>query len=323
MGKRIFLLLGTSFFFMLYSGIKATASPGRPSDYYQQNFKGRVVSADEQPFSNLSVRNTTTGVSVTTDRDGYFSIAATFGDTLEVARNGFKKIIFPITEDGELRFVMEYTQPEVMEIIGKPKPVERIYTTVPRHLSTASTDAIYSNDILRSPVTSVRNALTGRMTGIYSLQSSGQPGADGVSVSLRGFDPVVMIDGVVAPLTIFNLEDIESVTLVKDAIGAAMLGVRSSNGVLLITTRKGSAARQQISFTAQTSIQKPIGETKTLRAYDYARLYNEALANDGLPALYTQADLDAYQVVQIHTGILMLTGVKQCSKVLQDLTGIV
>lgn len=181
-------------------------------------------------------------------------------------------------------------------IVVKPKPpVELIYGATPWHLTATSTEALYSKDILKAPVTSAKTALTGRMAGLYATQFSGQPGADGASVSLRGADPVVIIDGVVANLTIFNLEDIESVTLQKDALSTAMLGVRGSNGALLITTKKGKAQRQSISFTAQTAFQNALGAPKTLNSFDYASLYNEALINDGLPVKYTQADLDAYK----------------------------
>ncbi|TWI80322.1 TonB-linked SusC/RagA family outer membrane protein [Lacibacter cauensis] len=174
-------------------------------------------------------------------------------------------------------------------------PVQLIYTAVPKHLTATSTEALYSKDVLKSPVTSVKSTLTGRMAGLYTYQASGQPGADGASVSLRGQDPLVIIDGVVANLSIFNLEDVESVTLQKDALSTAMLGVRGSNGALLITTRKGKPQTQSISFTAQTSFQSSLGFPKVLGAYDYATLYNEASLNDGLPLRYTQADLDAYK----------------------------
>lgn len=174
-------------------------------------------------------------------------------------------------------------------------PVPLIYAAVPKHLTAASTEALYSKDVLKSPVTSVKSTLTGRMAGLYSYQASGQPGADGASVSLRGQDPLVIIDGVVANLSIFNLEDVESVTLQKDALSTAMMGVRGSNGALLITTKKGKPQTQSISFTAQTSFQKSLGFPKVLNAYDYATLYNEASLNDGLPLRYTQADIDAFK----------------------------
>ncbi len=184
---------------------------------------------------------------------------------------------------------------EKKDSLPQKPPVQLIYGTAKPHLTATSTEALYSKDILKSPVTSVRNTLTGRMAGLYSFQGSGQPGADGASLSLRGFDPLVIIDGVVANLTIFNLDDVESVTLQKDALSTAMMGVRGSNGALLITTKKGKPQTQSISFTAQTSFQKPLGAPKTLGAFDYATLYNEALANDGLPLRYTQADLDAFK----------------------------
>ena len=184
---------------------------------------------------------------------------------------------------------------EKKDSLPKQPPVQLIYSTARPHLTAASTEALYSKDILKSPVTSVKSTLTGRMAGLYSFQGSGQPGADGASLSLRGFDPLVIIDGVVANLSIFNLDDVESVTLQKDALSTAMMGVRGSNGALLITTKKGKPQTQSISFTAQTSFQKPLGAPKTLNAFDYATLYNEALSNDGLPLRYTQADIDAFK----------------------------
>lgn len=174
-------------------------------------------------------------------------------------------------------------------------PVQLIYTAVPKHLTATSTETLYSKDILKAPVTSVKSTLTGRMAGLYTYQASGQPGADGASVSLRGQDPLVIIDGVVANLSIFNLEDVESITLQKDALSTAMMGVRGSNGALLITTRKGKPQTQSISFTAQTSFQSSLGFPKVLNAYDYATLHNEASLNDGLPLRYTQSDIDAYK----------------------------
>lgn len=192
-------------------------------------------------------------------------------------------------------FAQETAMPDSVLLQRQAPPVQLIYTTTPPHLNPASTEALYSKDILKAPVTSIKNALTGRMAGLYSIQSSGQPGADGVSLLLRGMAPTIIVDGVVANLSIFNLEDVESVTLQKDALSAAMLGVRGSNGALLITTKKGKVEKHSLSFTAQSNYQKSLGFPKTLNAYDYASLYNEALANDGLPARYTQQDLDHYK----------------------------
>lgn len=140
------------------------------------------------------------------------------------------------------------------------------------------------------------NGLTGRIAGLYTKQISGEPGNDGVNVVLRGQNPLVLVDGVPRELFSIDPEEIASVTVLKDALSTAMLGMRSMNGAILITTRKGKATPgYHFDFTAQTGISTPLRLPQPLSSFDYARLYNEALANDGKPPLYSGADLDAYK----------------------------
>lgn len=160
------------------------------------------------------------------------------------------------------------------------KEVSLLYQRVPQRLTVTSADAVYNRDLIKSPVTNVLNALTGRLAGIYTEQFSGQPASDGVNLSLHGRTPIVLIDGVVRNLTTLDLEEIESVTVLKDAVSTAMLGVRGANGAIVITTRKGSANQRSISFTAQSAIQQPLKMPQTLDASDYARLRNQAIDND-------------------------------------------
>ncbi len=190
-------------------------------------------------------------------------------------------------------------------------------------LTTASTQAIYTPTIIKQPVTNIQNTLTGRIAGLYTLQSSGQPGLgvpintntalnaqqsignpgfDAVALTLRGRTPIILVDGIPRPLTTIDLEEVESVTVLKDAMATAMLGVRGANGAILITTRQGSPGKQVISFTAQTAFQQPLGMPKALGAYDYATLRNEAIDNEirvnpnFVPSLrYSAADLQAFQ----------------------------
>lgn len=226
-----------------------------------------------------------------TNKQGDFTINANMGDTLLISLSGYKEVHFVLSELTSFSINLERD-----DIKDEPsRPVELIYTTVPPDLTTASNDAVYNREILKTPVTSFRNALTGRLAGLYTLQTSGLPGSDGSSLTLRGQSPVVIIDGVVANLTAFDLEEIESVTVLKDAIGTAMLGVRGSGGAVLVTTKKGKVGHQQISFTAQTAVQQSLGYPKTLNAFQYATLYNEARVNDGLTALYPDSVLQAYQ----------------------------
>ncbi|HVI45268.1 MAG TPA: SusC/RagA family TonB-linked outer membrane protein [Chitinophaga sp.] len=170
-----------------------------------------------------------------------------------------------------------------------------LYGQQPVAKTLQSVAQIGTSDLVKSPVATISNALTGRLPGLYSIQGNGLPGQDGVNMYLRGVAPVIIVDGVVRPVLSIAPEEVASVTVLKDALATAMLGQRASNGAVLITTRKGDRGTHRISFTAQTGIQKLASLPKPLGAYDYARLYNEALANDGKAPVYTPTDLDLYK----------------------------
>ena len=147
-----------------------------------------------------------------------------------------------------------------------------------------------------TPSAFISNGLTGRLAGLYTNQISGEPGNDGVNIKLRGLEPIVLIDGVQRPLYSIDPQEIESVTVLKDALSTAMLGIRSMGGAVLITTRKGEKRPGfNLSFTAQTGVSSPITIPQALSAYQYGNLYNEALANDGKAPIYTANDLNAYK----------------------------
>lgn len=142
----------------------------------------------------------------------------------------------------------------------------------------------------------ISNGFTGRIAGIYTKQISGEPGNDGVNITLRGQNPLVLVDGVPRDLYSINPEQIASVTVLKDALSTVMLGMRSMDGAILITTRKGeSAPRFHLDVTAQTGVSAPLRLPQPLSSFDYTRLYNEALANDGKPPLYSEADMESYK----------------------------
>lgn len=150
-------------------------------------------------------------------------------------------------------------------------------------------------DIRGIPVTQLENSLYGKLAGLYLLQVNQVPGADAASMSVRGQAPLVVIDGVPRSALSIDPEQIASVTVLKDALATAMYGMRGSGGVILVNTKHGYNGKKRISFTAQTAIQQQLKTPRFLKAYDYARLYNEALQNDGKQPIYSAADLDAWQ----------------------------
>jgi len=171
-----------------------------------------------------------------------------------------------------------------------------LYQNRERKLTVAAVGEVYTNDLIKTASPSFGGMLTGRLAGVYVTQFTGEPGNDDPTILVRGQAPLVMVDGTPQSFVSLNPEQIESITVLKDALSTALLGMRASGGVILITTKKGNKQGQSsIQFTAQQGIQQPTRMPKALNAFQYASLYNEALANEGRPALYTPADLDAYK----------------------------
>lgn len=147
-----------------------------------------------------------------------------------------------------------------------------------------------------TPMSFFNNALGGRLAGLYTSLSTGQPGSDNPSLLLRGLTPLILVDGIPRTIDGINPEQIESITLLKDALSTAMLGNRGGNGAILITTRKGRHTDgYSFDVTAQTGLSSSLKQRQILSAADYAMLYNEALANDGRAPLYSQAAIQGYR----------------------------
>jgi len=190
-------------------------------------------------------------------------------------------------------------QQDTLQLVDKNLK-KLIFFNTPTKLSTGSSAAISGNELTSTLVASYPIALAGRLAGLTTSQNSGQPFNEGYSLRLRGQSPLIFIDGIPRSVSEIGMEEIESVTVLKDAVSLAMLGVRGANGAISIVTKKGISSGQKISFTSQFGIQQPIQNliSKPLDAFNYATLYNEALANDGLSVAnngFSQAAISAYQ----------------------------
>ncbi|WP_207534395.1 SusC/RagA family TonB-linked outer membrane protein [Desertivirga arenae] len=161
---------------------------------------------------------------------------------------------------------------------------QQIYFQTPVRFSTSSAASVNGDDFSRMPVVSYPVALAGRLAGLNVNQSSGQPLNEGLSYTLRSQTPLIFIDGIPRSITEIGMEEIESVTVLKDAVATAMLGVRGSGGAIAITTKKGYQGKQEVNFSLQTGLAKSTQNlvSAPLDSYRYALLYNEALINDGL-----------------------------------------
>lgn len=259
-------------------------------------YKCYVRSQNGAPLKGAYVLNQQTNKALFTDHKGIVEMPAKIGETLVVQMSGYRPLNYRLNTD-----VLHVIYLAAEDTLTK-RQTSMLFGKVTDTLRVASADAVYTNELIKSPVASIYSALTGRLSGLYTSQSSGLPGSDGVSLQLRGQAPLVVVDGIPRSITLIDPEEIESVTVLKDALATAMLGVRGGQGALLITTRKGQAGKQRISFTAQSGVQQPLKLPTFLNAYDYSRLYNEAIANEALrgrisagAARFSDADLEAYR----------------------------
>ncbi|MDR2473345.1 MAG: SusC/RagA family TonB-linked outer membrane protein [Tannerella sp.] len=172
-----------------------------------------------------------------------------------------------------------------------------------------SSDAMISGELLeRYPTTDLRSAFSGIISGLEIVESNGQPGLSAVettgdlgitkrtTMSLRGYSPIIIIDGLEADISEIPLDpdEIASVTVVKDIITKAMYGPKAANGILYIVTKHGRANVRKLSVNAETGISVVDRMPEWVSGAEYARLNNQARTNSGLTPLYSESDITAY-----------------------------
>jgi TonB-linked SusC/RagA family outer membrane protein len=151
---------------------------------------------------------------------------------------------------------------------------------------------------LQVPSRSISNALAGRMAGVISVQTTGEPGFDHAQFWIRGVgtfganrDPLILVDGIERDINGLDIEEVESISILKDATATAVYGVRGANGVVLITTKRGTQDRPTVSFRTETGMTSPTRMPRFVDAVQFSELFNEARGMD----FYSQEVIDAYR----------------------------
>ncbi len=174
---------------------------------------------------------------------------------------------------------------------------------------TAAISSISNKELLRSPSGSVANALSGAVTGLSSIQPSGQPGAENPSIYIRGTGslsdelskPLILVDGVERSFFQMDSHEIESITVLKDAASTAVFGVRGANGVVLVTTRRGVSGKPVISLNSSFGLTQALRNLKGMDSYTYATLYNEAQLSDNPSLTESQLGFSPFVIDMFRT----------------------
>ena len=246
--------------------------------------KGRIVDADGLPVigAGVTLKGTTTGVAA--DFDGNFTLTVP-GETavLEVSALGYVTAEVTVGKQRNLTVVLrDDTQTIEATVVVA-------YGTQTKATVTGALASIDNKALVKAPVADVTNVLAGQMPGVATVQETGQPGEDYAKIYIRGASslsdsnssPLILVDGVERPLNTVDPNEIESLSILKDAASTAVFGVRGANGVIIVTTKRGDVGKPKISVSSITGIQVPMSYIRQASSYDFARYYNVYQWNDG------------------------------------------
>ena len=244
----------------------------------KQTIKGTVKDANGEPIIGASVKVKGSTGGTVTDIDGNFTLDAPAGAELEISSIGYLKQV--VKAKATVAIVLKDDSQTLDELVVVGYGVQK------KENLTGAVASMNAEKLATRPVSSLSSALAGEMAGVTAVQTSGAPGGQNASITVRGKNsvnaasPLVIVDGVPGSMNVINPAEIESVTVLKDAASAAIYGVQAANGVILITTKKGKTGKTTVSYNATFSWSSLLAKLDLVDAYGYAYLYNEAYLND-------------------------------------------
>ena len=262
---------------------------------------GTVTDSYGEPVIGAAVTIKGKSVGVETGMDGEFTLSVPSESTvLEVISLGYVTKEVKVGKQRKMAIVLEEDAQSL------EATVVVAYGTQTRATVTGALATIDTKQLIKAPVADVTNVLAGQMPGVATVQETGQPGEDYAKIYIRGAGslsesastPLILVDGVERPLNTVDPNEIESLSILKDAASTAVFGVRGANGVIIVTTKRGDAGKPKISVSSITGVQMPMSYIKQSSGYDFARYYNVYQWNDGKTdkgLYFTPEAIEAYR----------------------------
>lgn len=297
----------------------ATISPGMamaaygkgPLNYSQataERVTGRVTNAQGEPVTGVTVAVAGTASGTTTDQDGRYAIQVERGQTLVFSSIGYttRQVVY----DGQasVDIVLQASSTQLTEVVAVA------YGTQKKVSLTSAVGQINGTELTHRPVTSIQQALQGKTSGLAVLDNGGSPGSPNTNMVVRGINtpytpvglgtgqiaqigdngPLVIVDGIEQPFANINPNDIESVSVLKDASSTAIYGSRAANGVILITTKRGEEGKLSLTYNGFYAIQRSVSKPVHMDIESYLRLQNAAYQNVGSAPKYSEEQIQEY-----------------------------
>lgn len=243
--------------------------------------KGTVVDETGEPVigATVLVVGGSASQGTITDMDGNFSINVKPGQKLKITYIGCDESIVAAKEGMKVQMKTSgAVSLNTVEVVA--------YGVQKKVTMTGAISSVKSEDLVRTSVGSVNNVLGGQLSGVTTVQYSGEPGSDAAEIFVRGkatwgdSQPLIQVDGVERTMADIDPNEIESVTVLKDASATAVFGVRGANGVVLITTKRGSQGKAKINVSTSWTALSPTKMVEQASSLEYANFYNQMSEND-------------------------------------------
>jgi len=298
------------FYFALFCFFSFTLSLSLHAQNSSDN--GKIITGviiDEktkEPIIGASIvaeKNTTIGT--VSDLNGNFQLSLPQDvNAIEISYLGYATQQIELKGRTRLEIVLQEDMQKISEVVVVG------YGTQKKETLTGAITAMGGKELVQTPTANISNALAGRISGISSIQSSGEPGDNASTIRIRGVatlnssgeDPLIVIDGIQSTMDAFNAMDaneIQNISVLKDASSTAVYGVKGANGVIIVTTKRGESGAPKISLSYRYGVSQVASKLKMLNSYEYALFRNEAIRNDmdagKYPYLFTDDEIWKFQ----------------------------
>lgn len=280
MMRRIKLLIGC--LFLCISSIYAQ----------QMSLTGTVVDNSNETLIGVNILIKGTSQGTITDFEGNFEITANQGDVLVFSYTGYQDSELTVGAETNLTVTLNEGVSQLNEVVVVAYGVQKVENL------TGSVEIIKGDEIARQPVTQTSQALAGLSPGLVATQNSGQPGADGASIRIRGIgtlgngsknNPLILVDGIPDDINGVDPNDIETISVLKDASAAAIYGSRAANGVIIITTKRGRQGTTNVTYDAYVGMNKITQNQEFLDGLGFMEYFNQ-----GIPGSFSDQEIADY-----------------------------
>jgi TonB-dependent starch-binding outer membrane protein SusC len=289
----------SNIFFRLLILVPLLITKAMAQDNATTTITGVVEDSDHKPVAGMNVSVQERNIETVSDEQGKFSVGAAKGDVLIFDKKDYLTVYHTVgSEKGNLKIQATKSLPYA----GMNDDVYIPFGVRKSREINGAVSNLKASGLPQIPSSSLTNLFAGQLPGLNVWQTGTLPGRDETTIVLRNRAsfagtnvPLVLVDGVVRDFSDMDLNEIESITTLKDAASLAWYGNRAANGVLLITTKRGSADKTKFTYDMQIGTQQPTILAKPLDSFTFGTLYNRALRNDGFGPLYSQEQLDGYK----------------------------